>query len=178
MAKDKERSIARNYYVDLGKTAKEIALLTGVSEQTLSKWINDPKENWKEQRNAKISTTEVRTDNIRQLINGLCDDRMQLSEKLKAAEAKLPKALEPTAKAAINAEIGQIRQNLASIDDSVSKWNKTLYSVDKDGKVSFVDYTKVMDEIFMELRNHNEKLYLQTIDFQEQHLNKVASRYA
>lgn len=177
MAKKRERTIARNYYIDLGKSAKEIAELTGVSEQTLSKWINDPKENWKEQRNAKVAAPEVRTGNIRELINGLCDDRMRLADKLKVAEEKLSKAKEKSAKDAMNAEILQIRDSLASIDDSVSKWNKTLLSVDKENKISFGDYINVMQETFNALRQYDEKLYLKTVDFQEQHLNAIASRY-
>ncbi|RKR83197.1 hypothetical protein BDD43_3399 [Mucilaginibacter gracilis] len=177
MAKKKERSIARNYYVDLGKTAKEIAELIDVSEQTLSKWINDPEENWKEQRNAKVSNAEVGVENINQLINGLCEDRINLAAQLKKAESELEKTTDIVEKNLIVNTIQQIRKNLASIDNGVIMWNKTRSGLQKESKISFPEYMKVMEEIFMALRLWNEKFYLQTIDFQEQHLNKVASRY-
>lgn len=166
MAKLKERNIARHYYVENGKTAKEISDITGVSEQTLTKWINDPKDNWKDQRNSKVSKTEVRIDNIRQVINNLCDDRLKLDKSLKEAEA---------AKDGVAVQL--IRKHLAGIDDSISKWNKTLTTLDKENKVPLGVYLRIMDDIFKALSTYNEKLYLQTIDFQEEHINNVASRY-
>jgi len=177
MAKDRERKIARNYYVDMGKTAKEIAELLGVSQQILTKWVNDPKENWKEQRNAKISNSEISTENINKLIVGLCDDRLNLAENLKKLEAELAKTKETTAKNLLVVQISSIRKNLASIDDSVSKWNKTRVNLQKENDITFTVHMKVMEEIFNDLRAYDEKLYLKTIDFQELHLNKVAGRY-
>lgn len=167
MAKTRERSIARNYYVDLGKTAKEISLLIAVSEQTLTKWINDPKDNWKEQRLAKISNAEVRTDNLKQVINGLCEDRLTLDYQLKNAMRDKDSKAE-----------AELRTSIARVDDALSKWNKALQALDKENKVPLNVTVKVMEEIFNELRVFNEKLYLQTIDFQEHLINKIASKYA
>lgn len=167
MAKTKERSIARNYFVELGKTAKEISELLGVSEQTISKWVNDPKENWKHQRNAKVSKTEVRTDNIRMLINCLTEDRLSLDKKLKESEAN-----------GSNEEVAELRKEIARVDDSISKWNKTLSTVDRENRISLGEYLSTMETIFQALRIHNEKVYLQTIDFQEKHINEIASRYS
>ena len=166
MAKLRERSIAKHYYVEVQKTAKEISDITGVSEQTLTKWINDPKDNWKDQRNAKLAKTEIRTDNIRQVINTLCDDRMNLNQSLKDCERNKD-----------NVGMAVCRKEIARIDDSISKWNKTLSTIDKDNKITLGQYIYVQEEIFAALNLHDEKLYLQTIDFQEEHINKVAGQY-
>lgn len=167
MAKTRERSIARNYYVDLGKTAKEISELIGVSEQTLTKWINDPKDNWKEQRLAKISNSAVRTDNLKQVINGLCDDRLALDYQLKLAV---------TAKDSKTEAI--LRTSIARVDDALSKWNKALQSLDKENKIPFSTYVMVMEELFKELNNYDQKLYIQSLDFQEVFINKIAAKYS
>jgi len=167
MAKTRERSIARNYYVDLGKTAKEISERIGVSEQTLTKWINDPKDNWKEQRLAKISNSEVRTDNLKQVINGLCNDRIALDYQLKLAVTAKDSQGE-----------AMLRKSIAQVDDGLSKWNKALQALDKENKIPFSTYVIVMEELFKELNNHNQKLYLDSLDFQEFFINKIAAKYA
>lgn len=169
MAKDNERRLAKIMYVDQLKDAKEISQILKVSEATLSKWVN--KEGWKEQRNAKLSTPEVQTDNIKQVINGLTEDRISLDRQLKDAERRAA-----TDKTAL-VEVAAIRKNIAQVDDSISKWNKTLLSVQKEQTISFSSYMYAMEQIFNALHVYNEKLYLQTLDFQEDHLNDVARRY-
>ncbi|MDR3133889.1 MAG: DUF1804 family protein [Prevotellaceae bacterium] len=162
MAKDKERSIARTYFTELGKTCKEIAALIGVSEQTLSTWR--AKEGWDDIRSARMSRVSVRTDNIRQIINGLAEQRIELDEDLKKAEA--------TGNAE---ETAKILQKIAGVDDGVSKWNKTLESLTKEDKLSISDHLTVMERIFDALRQFDEKIYLSTIDFQEYYLQQITA---
>lgn len=169
MAKENECRLAKIMYVDQLKDAKEISTILKVSEATLSKWVN--KFGWKEQRNAKLSSPEVRTDNIKQVINGLTEDRINLDRQLKDAERR-----SATDKAA-TIEVVLIRKNIAQVDDSISKWNKTLFNVEKEQKISFSSYMYAMEQIFNALHQYNEKIFLQTIDFQEDHLNDVARRY-
>lgn len=164
MAKEREQKIARLLYVEQGKTAKEISLLIGVSEQTLTKWVN--KLGWRDQRNALIANPGVREDNIKQLINGLTEQRLELSGQLRTAETNKDSA------AAFD-----IRKQLGQIDDAVSKWNKTLQNVKKDSQISLAVYISVMEMIFDALKMYDEKLYLKMIDFQEQHLNDVSLRF-
>lgn len=40
MAKDKEKQLASYYYVEKQKTAKETAVLVGITEATMNKWVN------------------------------------------------------------------------------------------------------------------------------------------
>jgi transposase len=160
MAKDKERSIARTYFAELGKTCKEIAALIGVSEQTLSNWR--AKEGWDDIRAARMGRVSVRTDNIRQIINSLAEQRIELDEELKDAEIRG------------NAEeIAKILQKIAGVDDGVSKWNKTLEGLTKEDKLSISDHLTIMERLFDEMRRCDEKLYLATIDFQEHYLQQI-----
>jgi hypothetical protein len=164
MAKDRELKIARILYVEQLKTAKEISGLINVSEATLSKWVE--KHNWKDQRNARISSPSVRTDNIRQLINDLSEQRIELGQQLKNAETS--KSLEA---------ITLIRDNIARVDDAVSKWNKTLENVDKENRISLSTYISVMEMIFDSLSRYDEKLYMSLLDFQEVHINEVSMKF-
>lgn len=164
MAKEREQKIARLLYVEQGKTAKEISSLIGVSEVTLSKWVT--KFGWRDQRNAIIANPGVREDNIKQLINGLTEQRLEVAAQLRDAEHKGDSQL-----------AFDIRKQLSQIDDAVSKWNKTLQNVKKESQISLSTYLSVMEMIFDSLRQFDEKLYLKMIDFQEHHLNDVSLRF-
>ncbi len=164
MAKEKEHKVARIMYVEQGKTAKEISRLVDVSEQTLSKWINT--NGWRDERNARLSAPGVRTDNIKQLINDLTEQRLTLTRDLKEAEARVD--LE---------RCTELRSSIAKVDDGVSKWNKTLETINKESTVTLSMYLLVMEMIFDALRHHDEKLYLLMLDFQEVHLNEVSIKF-
>ncbi|MDR3350709.1 MAG: hypothetical protein LBN98_03545 [Prevotellaceae bacterium] len=160
MAKDKERTIARTYFTELGKTCKEISALIGVSEQTLGAWR--AKEAWDDIRAARMSRVSVRTDNIRQIINGLAEQRIELDAKLKNAETKGDPEV-----------VAKILQKISAVDDGVSKWNKTLENLTKEDKPSISEHITVMEHIFDKLRKFDEKLYLATIDFQEHYIQQL-----
>lgn len=166
MAKEKEKKLARILYVEQQKDAKEIATLIGVSEVTLSKWVNENNEQWKKERSARTSTPTARTDNIRQIINDLSEERINLSRQLKEAER--------------NVDLEQqkvLRTSIAQTDDAVSKWNKTLETVDKENQVTLTTYLAVMEMLFDAMRKYDEKLFFQTVDFQDVHLNEVSLKF-
>ncbi|MBS2100702.1 transposase [Carboxylicivirga linearis] len=164
MAKEKELKIAKVMFVEQGKTAKEIGRLLNVSEQTLSRWVN--KYGWADQRNARLSAPKIRTENIKQLINDLSEQRLKLGRELIDAE----KALD-------HDRCSQLRASIAKVDDGVSKWNKTLETINKESRVSLSTYLAVMEMIFDALRSFDEKLFLQLLDFQEVHLNEVSLKF-
>lgn len=166
MAKEKERKLARIMFVEQGKTAKEISRLLSVSEPTLSKWINADGEAWRNERNARLSAPKIRTENIKQLINDLSEQRIKLNRELMDAERN-----------GDHDRCSQVRAAIAKVDDGVSKWNKTLETIDKESRVSLATYLAVMEMIFDALRTHDEKLYLQLLDFQEVHLNEVSLKF-
>ncbi len=162
MAKNKEKRIAHILFVQQHKGAKEISQLVGVSEPTLSKWINENGGAWKIERNAKINTPKTRIDNIRQIINDMSEERISLNNQLKTTtDAK---------------EISEIRNSIAKIDDAVSKWNKTLETLNKENQITLSLYIRVMEMIFNDLQQFDEKLFFNTLEFQELHLNEIATR--
>jgi len=164
MAKKRELKIARVMFVEQGKTAKEISRMIDVSEQTLSKWINE--NAWRTERNARLSAPGVRTENIRQLINDLSEQRLSDTRELKQAES-----------VGDFERCTQLRSSIAKVDDAVSKWNKTLETINKESIISLSTYLSVMEMLFDALRNFDETLYLKMLDFQEVHLNEVSLKF-
>lgn len=161
MAKEKERKTAEILYVEQGKSGKEIAELLDVSEVTISSWVL--RFGWKEKRTARNASPNERMNNIKLIITDLSERRLKLGRKVEDAE---------TAKNFKETTI--LRKEIWQIDDAVSKWNKTLESMDKESKVSLSSYIWVMEEIFSGLRNYDAKLYMQTVDFQESHIQQTA----
>lgn len=164
MAKDKEKKIARILYVEQGKTAKEISSLVSVSEVTISKWVT--KLGWKDERNARLSSPIRKAENVRELINVLCERRLELDNELKEAE-----------KAEDSKLIADIRAQIARADDSVSKWNKTYATINKENQIPLATYLSVMYMIFDSLKAFDESLYIKLLDFQEAHLQEASLKF-
>ncbi len=161
MAKDKERDLAQILYVDQGLTAKEIAVKVGVSENTMTAWVNNG--NWKDLRTAKLSATKVQVDNLKSIINDLATERLNLYQELNERTTNEERA-------------SQIRERMAKIDDSVSKWNKTLESVNKEGKISLKDTIIVVEDILKEMSAIDHNLYLRLVDFFQAYINNLAAK--
>lgn len=161
MAKEKERRTAHILYIEQGKTAREVAELIGVAEKTIGEWV--AKYGWKEERSARQVSPQKRADNIKQIITNLSEDRLRLDRQIKLFEAN--NKLE---------ELPALREEVSRIDDAVSKWNKTLENVEKESRVSLATYLNVMDEVFSAMRLHDPKLFMSTVEFQEQHIHKIS----
>jgi len=53
-----KKELAQNYYVDGRLSQKEISKIVGITEKTLSKWVNDNEGEWKKLKEAISSTFE------------------------------------------------------------------------------------------------------------------------
>ena len=162
---DNKKAIAKHLYVGENRTAKEIALKVSVTEKTLSTWVN--KYGWKEERNAKSISSKKRLANIDAIINNLAEKRLNLEQNLQQEENK-PK---PNMEA-----IEVIRKDITAVDYAVANWNKTRKDASKEGAISASIYYEVMDDIFQSLLKYNQELYLKTLDFQNHHVETIASR--
>jgi len=160
MAKDKERILAKELYL-LGKTGKEIAEHIGVTEKTVSRWVQ--KYGWREIRNAKLHGIQAKIDNIKQILEDLAEETVQINRQI-ARETDKEKIIE-------------LRKRRNQIADEAAKWNKALENIDRSGKIPFNTYLNVMDEIFKALRKYDEKLFFLTLDFQELHIQEKAKEY-
>jgi len=160
MAKEKEKKTAHILFVEQGKTRKDIAQLLGITDKTISNWVE--KFGWDKERTARNASPTRRTENIKAIITTLSEERIELNNKVKAAELK----------GDLNT-ITELRSQISRVDDSVSKWNRALMTIEDENKITLSVYLTVMDMIFDRMRIMNPKLYFETIDFQEQHLHQI-----
>jgi predicted transcriptional regulator len=160
MAKEKEKKTAHILFVEQGKSRKEIAHLVGVAEKTVGEWVI--KFGWEKERSARTASPARRMDNIKEIITTLSDERLELNRKVKAAENNNDLSL-----------IADLRGQISKIDDAVSKWNKALTTIESENRITLSIYINVMEKIFEKMRIHDPKLFMQTIEFQEQHLQQI-----
>jgi len=160
MAKEKEKRIAKELYLG-GKSQKEIAKIVGVQEKTISIWVN--KFGWKVLRDAQLSKADNNIDNIKKIISDIADETF-------AVNLKINKETDPEERK----ELRKYRNKLA---DEAAKWNKALENLDKQNKISFAIYLQVFEDIFNALRQNDQKLFLKTLDFQEEHIQQKAIQY-
>ncbi len=164
MAKTQERKLAKDLYVKQGKSAKEIADFLSVSEKTVGVWKQDKKDgDWDALRNAHLNGKALRVERIKDVITGLTEQRLELMDLISEARQREDKN-----------EVVELQKQAVKLDDGISKWNKTLENFDKENRVTLSIYLEVMDSIFKSLQATNDKLFIQTLDFQEQHLNEIA----
>jgi len=156
MAKEKERATARILYVNQMKSAKEIAGLLNVSEQTIANWVK--KYAWKEARTAKLTNEQMKIENIKEIIASLAKNRLNKQRELDTCKDE--------------DRANDLRKEITVIDNSVAYWNKALAQADKESQISLRVYLHVMDEIFNDMQANYPDLYIKTLDFQETHINK------
>ena len=181
MSKETEQKIAKELYTNQNKTPEEIAHKTGVTLRTVQRWIKDG--NWKKLRDAKANGSPQRIERTQLVVDSLTDRRIQLIKDETKARKELEELEElgdyeelKEEKAILRVKVETLRAEAASIDDAISKWNKRIENLNKEGKITLSIYMEVMERIFEALRLSNEPLYIQTLDFQENHLEDVAAK--
>lgn len=160
MAKDREKRTARELYL-LGKSQKEIAELVNVTEKTVSRWVTAG--NWKVIRDSKVNTGKTKTDNIKQILSDIAEETIAINRRIENTTDR--------------EKLKELRKQRNQLADEAAKWNKALENLDKDNKVSFATYLQIFEDIFSNLQSFNEKLFMQTLDFQEYLINEKAKLY-
>ena len=160
MAKENERKLAKQLFIQ-GKNQKEIAVVVNVRESTVSSWV--AKYGWKAERDARLGSSKNQLRNIKSIISSLAEQRIELQNELKAAKYIGDK------------ELTQDKQKeIQTVDNGAAYWNKILINIDKENRVSLSVYLDVMDALFKALQEYNPKLYMKTLEFQEEHLSDVS----
>lgn len=176
MAKETEQKIAKELYINQNKTPEEIAQKTGVTPRTVQRWIKEG--NWKKLRDAKANGLPQRIERTQLVVDSMVEERLgilkEIKELQKQKEWDSPSTKE--AQAELDFQIAQLRKQAAAIDDAISKWNKRIENLHKEGKITLSIYIEVMERIFEAMRTSNEPLYMQTLDFQENHLEEVSAK--
>jgi len=160
MAKDKEKRLAYELYVQ-GKTHKEVAQLVGVTDKTISRWAMAG--NWKTIRTARLNNNISKLDNIKQILSDIADETISINKEI--------------AKTTDREKLKELRKQRNQLADEAAKWNKALENLDSENKISFATYIQVMEDIFKNLREFDQRIYMKTLDFQDQLLQQKAAQY-
>ena len=154
---------AHDLYVRDGMMCKEISERINVSERSVSNWINENDALWKKERQASVISSKKQGDNLKQIINILADQKLELLRMIDEAiaEGDSDKVLE-------------LRKQAAGLDNSVAQWGNQLKEVDKKNRITLAIYIDVMGRIFDAMKAYNAELYFKTLDFQENHLYEAA----
>jgi predicted transcriptional regulator len=161
MAKDKQRAIAKDYFVSLRKSQKDISQLLGVSEQTLTRWANQ--DNWKAARDAKLNTSIERAEAIKDVISLITTRRLEVFKEIEDA-----KKLEDKQQVLI------LQRESAALSQEVAMQTKALEKMEREHKISLAVYLEVMDDIFKALAAYDSKIHMMTLDFQDSHLSTIS----
>ena len=173
MAKEIEKKSARILFIEQGKSSEEIALQLGVNKRTVDRWATEGE--WRKIRDAKANSGKERIERTQLVVDSLTDRRLQVIEQIKENEAEL-KTADKERKTTLQRELLDLRKECATIDDAIAKWNKRIENLIKGTKITLSMYIEVMESIFEALRLKDEKLYMLTLDFQEEHLHEVADK--
>ena len=154
---------AHDLYVRDGMMCKEISERINVSERSVSNWINENDALWKKERQASVISSQKQGDNLKQIINILADQKLELLRMIDEAiaEGESDKVLE-------------LRKQAATLDKSVAQWGNQLKEVDKKNRITLAIYIDVMSRIFDAMKVYDADLYFKTLDFQENHLYEAA----
>lgn len=160
------RKEAEKMFVSEGLGNKEIARKLGVSEKSVSAWINDNDGLWKKKRLADSISTDKRNENINEIINRLAQQKLDLLD-------KIDRALEEDD----DEQVAELRKQASSLDNSVAQWRKQREDMNKTNRIDFSIYIEIMNKIFDAMQVSDPELYFRTLDFQEQHLASVSKIY-
>ena len=81
----KLRKEAHDLYVNDGMTCKEISERLNVSEKSVSTWSNENDSLWKKERQASAISSKKQGDNLKEIINKLADQKLELLQKIDEA---------------------------------------------------------------------------------------------
>lgn len=189
MAKEQEKNLAFLYYTKENMEAKDIATKLKVRPNTVGEWIK--KGNWKSIRDANINQSGERLDRIQQVVDDLAIERLEIMKEIKEIPIKI-KELETDIREIPNksitdplreevsnlkSEIKDLKRQTVYIDQGIAMWNKTLVSFQSDNKITLTRYIEIMNIIFEGMRSEDEKLYMETLDFQRDHILEAATKY-
>lgn len=164
-ASSTEKRLARIYYVEHGRTAKDIADILGRKPGTVGNWVQNG--NWREERNARMFSNDARIREIKEIISNCASERIALAESLKEAQAA---GDAEAAKAA--------RVQMVGLSDEVAKWNKTLQTLQSADRVTLAQRLAIQDELFTKLRQALPGIYKEHIlPFEERMLQEVIQMY-
>lgn len=189
MAKNEQKNLAFFYFTEEKLDAKEIAAKIKVRPNTVGDWIRIG--NWKQIRDSKINQSGERLDRIQQVIDDLAIERLEIMKQIKEYPEQI-RVLErecrevsnkniqvelKTQIAEMKSEQKDLKRQTVYIDQGIAMWNKTLSNFHTENKITLTKYIEIMEKIFSDLRQYDEKTYMKTLDFQHEHILQAATIY-
>ena len=156
---DKLKYSAYELVVIQGYTQKRTAETLGVTEQTISAWAIE--EDWRNQREGRQQDYKTDVANVKQIIRLTSKRRLDLELEIHDAQKLGDDKLEK-----------ELRKESLQIGDELSKLTKTLAGLEKDNKYTLGEFINVMDDIFTNMRQFDEDLFVKTIPFQTYYVRK------
>lgn len=148
MAKDTEQKLAKSYYINEQLTPDEIAEKCRVNRKTVDRWIKDG--NWKKIRDAKETSGDQLMINLKELLSLLVEQRIELQKG------------------------GADPKDKVAISDEISKASKALEAAKKEGRPTLSTYIWCIESFMDDLLREAPEKHHNLIDFQEQHVLKMA----
>lgn len=145
---------------------KDVAAVLKVSAVSISTWCKEG--GWKQERDTRLNSDASRIENIQAIIDYLAEQKLKLIQAIEAAQT------------AGNAQLTiELRTQSDSLGDEVSKWNKSLQSLQTEDKrrITLAIYIYVMDKIFKHIQEYDPELYRSSLDFQEAHIAAITKEF-
>lgn len=152
MAKDKEKALARVYFIDNNLDSDVIASKLNVVKKTVDRWVSSG--NWKNLRLAKQVAPEKLQGFYEELLQELVKKRLELE-----------KSDDSTSKEKV------------AISDEISKISKSLESSRKSDKPSLTAVVHVTENFMNALLQHDRKTYFKILEFHINWLQQMAEKY-
>lgn len=189
MAKNEQKNLAFFYFTEEKMDAKEIAAKLKVRPNTVGDWIKNG--NWKQIRDSKINQSGERLDRIQQVIDDLAVERLEVMKKIKEypeqiriLEREIREVSNKNIQVELKSQVSelkdeqkQLKRETVFIDQGIAMWNKTLSNFHTENKITLTKYIEIMELIFGDLRQYDEKTYMKTLDFQHEHILQAATKY-
>jgi predicted site-specific integrase-resolvase len=148
MAKDKERKLAYDMYVNECLTGKEIAKRLHVQEKTVSDWVKVGK--WKEVRLSKQTTSDTLIGKYNELLASLLDRRLLFEKKSSKSDEE--------------------KDEHRNIIDEMSKIAAMIDRVQKDGRVSMRTHIHCIEKFMAYVNTNKPEAFSTLIDLLREYL--------
>jgi hypothetical protein len=149
MAKKAEKQEAYVYYVKKGWLGKDTAKQVGVTEATMSKWVNEG--GWDDLRTATKIGPQALIKTYYALLNKLLDKRLAFENEDKTDN-----------------------KEYRGLVDEISKISKSIRDLEDKEHPSLHVYIQCVERFCKDLREKNPKLFLQVVELQKESILKYA----
>lgn len=163
--KIRQRETAKALFMERTKMQKEIAVIVGVTEKTISRWAIQ--YGWQNERNARLMSDENIRTNGKLAMNNHFQTLIDLQNK-RAAEIEKP---EPD-----RLIIEELDKSIMSYTHAIAQANKGVQEILKGNRITLSVYLQVMEDIFNTMLAEDSKLHAATMDFQERHIQFICKK--